>query len=347
MHLRTPTSLRIILLGFAAAALVAESAAARTASTSTCRAKKGEDVVARSQRAVVLVRERQDEDGDQATLIGCSQRSNHRRIIMTARYWYLKVRSVQITGTTVAYLVLRGDRETVVATLYRDDALHSGARRALSSGSFDEMQLGPNGTVAAIKSRGSGGQALIIWGRAGAVARVVDGGLGLRRLRFTGSRLSWIHATARKSMTTTLRDKCTAGQWGTDLVDITTTADTVTACWRASGMARSVSGLAVNGVDTSGPWVAISTQDGTIIRRNVVTGDADTIAALGVSGVAVNAQGSVAWTAPTPGGLGGTDVWAHDRGGTRLLATRTDTIEIGFDGATVIWSGRKGARLTP
>jgi hypothetical protein len=168
----------------------------------------------------------------------------------------------------------------------------------------------------------------------------VDGALHLRDVRFVDNRLTWRHGTTTRSADVSPTDRC-GGHSGTLTLALTshTAPDSVTACLRATGARRTFVTNRYHSVATSGPWIATNPDDATIVTANLASNAGETLPAPGVDGLAINPNGTVAWTTrPSP--ETGTQVFAHDTTGTRLLDTAFGIMTIGFDGTTLAYASK-------
>jgi hypothetical protein len=331
------------------ATLAPASASAKTQHHDRCTPRAHEEVRARSNAAVILLRRTR-------VLIGCSTVTGRRRVIDTAYGYWTFFEKVRVRGTVVAYVITQGSKYMdSTSVLYRNDALRAGRRWEIEDSWASDVAIGPRGTIAYITA-GAPSMVLRLQRANGAMVHV-DGALHLRDLRFTGDRLTWRHGKAVQSADVTPVDHC-GGHSGTLTLALTshTAPDSVTACLRATGASRTfitnqhhsttVSGpwIATHSAMTSGPWIVTHPDDTTIITANLASNAGETIAAPGVGFfLAINANGTVAWT--TASALLGTrQIFVHDATGTRLLDTADGIMSFGFDG-TILSYGLKTLRL--
>jgi hypothetical protein len=251
-----------------------------------------------------------------------------------------------LSGTTLAYVLLYApDSHTVVAYLFRDDALHQHRRKLIEKGDVDDVAAGPHGVVAFLTSGSPAYQLLL--DRPVGPRLLVDQGLKLDRLRFSRSGwLVWRHG--RLNVTTAVQrvDRCGNGEEGGTLdLAVTQTPTSLTTCWRATGRSRTLTADRVTHVAVAGAWAAVATADHRILAADTLSDAGVTIPDVDVAGLAIDAWGSIAWeTSPdAPGRFG---VWAHDSAGTRELDVADDETSFGFDGSTLRW-GPKTAVLAP
>jgi hypothetical protein len=314
-------------------ALSAVPAQATPASHARDRCAPGptERVRARSASAVVLVRRRR-------VLIGCSTATGHRRVMSVidpGGDYPSTFEQVHLYGTTVAYVVPNGDRYGSAQWLYRDDAVHAHRRKLLDTGFTTNVAVGPAAVIAYVTG-GAPSQQLLL-DRPGTATLLVDQGGTLRSVRFTpAGLLSWQHKTTPMTASITAPDYCTNGtNGGTLALALTHTRTSATACWRATGTARTLAADQITQIALGGSWLAIATSDGQILTTDTLTDTSETIPAPNVDALAIDAHGSTAWT--TPGNPGPRQVWAHDATGTHQLGANDNTIYFGFDQSTLYW----------
>jgi hypothetical protein len=330
-------------------ALTPAGAVAKPAHRDRCAPHAHEQVRARSGSAVVLLRRTR-------VLIGCSTATGRRRVMETADGDATFFEKVRLRGTVVAYVLTEASRYgDSMSELWREDALRVGRGRLVERNSgVDDVAIGPGATIAYITA-GAPSEVLRLQ-RANGTVLHVDGAVDLRDLRFTGDRLTWRHGMAPQSADVTPVDHC-GGHSGTLTLALTPhrAPDSVTACLRATGASRTLLTSAPYSTATSGPWIAthpamtsgpwITTRpgDNTIITTNLASSAGETIPAPGAGFLAINANGTVAWTAGAAL-LGTSQVFVHDATGTRLLDTTDGLTSFGFDG-TVLRYGLKTAQL--
>jgi hypothetical protein len=331
-------------------ALAPAGASAKPSHRDRCSPRAHEQVRARSNAAVVLLRRTR-------VLIGCSTATGRRRVMETASDDSTYIDNVRVRGTVVAYVLTHPSRYgDTVTELWREDALRDG-RGALveRSSGVDDVAIGPGAAIAYTTTGGPAG--VLRLNRPNGAMLHVDGALHLGDVRFTGDRLTWRHGTTTQSADATPVDHC-GGHSGTLTLALTshTAPDSVTACLRATGASRTfltkdshstaVSGpwIATHSAMTSGPWIATHPDDTTIITTNLASNAGEAVLAPGVGFfLAINANGTVAWTAASAD-PGTSQVLVHDATGTRLLDTADGVMSFGFDG-TVLRYGPKTARL--
>ena len=331
------------------AALVPAGASAKPVPRDRCAPRAHEQVRARSNAAVVLLRRTR-------VLIGCSTVTGRRRVLATADGSGTLIEQVRVRGSVVAYVLTEASRYAdSMSELWREDAVRAG-RGALVERSpwVGDVAIGPGATIAYITA-GAPSEVLRLQ-RANGTMLHADGALDLRDLRFTGDRLTWRHGKTTQSADVTPVDHC-GGHSGTLTLALTphSAPNSVTACLRATGARRTfltneshstaVSGpwSFVHSAMTAGPWIATHPDDHTIITTNLASNAGETIPAPGVGLVTINAHGTVAWTSPAA--VPGTrQVIVHDATGTRLVDTDDAIMSFGFDG-TLLRYGSKTLRL--
>jgi hypothetical protein len=325
-------------------AIAPAGAMARPVHRDRCSPRAHEEVRAHSSSAVVLLRRTR-------VLIGCSTATGRRRVIDTAYDSWTFFEQVRVRGTVVAYVIMAASRYAdSMSELYRNDALRTGRRRQLErSPGVSDVTIGPGGTVA--YTTGGGPSEVLRLIRPNGAMLHVDGALDLGDVRFTGDRLTWRHGKTTRSADTTPIDHC-GGHSGTLTLALTphTAPDSVTACLRATGATRTLitnahhstaqSGpwIATHSAMTSGPWIATHPDDNIIIT-NLTSNAGESIPAPGAGFLAINANGTVAWTAGS-GLLGTSQVFVHDATGTRLLDTADGIMLFGFDGTMLRYGPR-------
>jgi hypothetical protein len=330
--------------------LALAAAPAEAARHDRCAPRAQDEVVqARSSAAVVLLRRTQ-------VLIGCSVATGRRRVLATNVGFTSFIEKVRLRGTVVAYARSEGGRyNDFTSELWREDALRAGRGWLVERTSgIRDVAIGPGATIAYITA-GAPSEVLRLQRANGAMLQV-DGAMELRDLRFTRDRLTWRHDKATRSANVTPVDHC-GGHSGTLTLALTphSAPDSVTACLRATGTGRTLltnesHSTAVSGpwffahaAVTAGPWIATHPDDHTIITTNLASGAGETITAPGVGFVAINANGTVAWSSPSAE-PGTSQVFVHDTTGTRLLDTASGILSFGFDG-TLLRYGPKTAQL--
>jgi hypothetical protein len=342
---------RFVLLTLLALATMAPTGTwAKAAHRERCAPHAHEQVRARSNSAVVLLRRTR-------VLIGCSTATGRRRVIETADGDAAFFEKVRVRGTVVAYVRTEASRYgDSVSELWREDALRAGRGWLVERNSgVDDVAIGPGATIAYITA-GAPAEVLRLQ-RANGTVLHVDGAMDLRDLRFTGDRLTWRHGkmTSRSADVTPV-DHC-GGHSGTLTLALTPhrAPDSVTACLRATGASRTLPNSAsystatsgpwitTHPAMTSGPWIATHPDHNTIIIANLTSNAGEAIDAPGVDFLAINANGTVAWTARSPDPAI-SQVFVHDATGTRLLDTVDGFTSFGFDG-TVLRYGFETAQL--
>ena len=345
-----PAMKRLVLVLLALAALAPASASAATPRHDRCAPRAHEQVRARSNAAVVLLRRTR-------VLIGCSTATGRRRVLETTDGSETFIEKVRVRGTVVAYVVTQASRYgDSMSELWREDALRDGRGALVERTSwFGDVAIGPGATIAYIT--GGGPSMVLRLDRPNGAMLHVDGALHLRDVRFTGDRLTWRHGTTTQSADVTPVDRC-GGHSGTLTLALTphTAPDSVTACLRATGATRTLltnehhstaqSGpwIATHSAMTSGPWIATHPDNATIITAKLASNAGETIPAPGVGFfLAINANGTVAWTTPSTL-LGTGPIFVHDATGTRVVDTFDGVMTFGFDG-TILRYGPKTLRL--
>jgi hypothetical protein len=330
--------------------LAPTGASAKVAHRDRCAPRAHEQVRARSSSAVVLLRRAR-------VLIGCSTATGRRRVMETADGDATYLEQVRLRGTVVAYVLTEASRYAdSVTELWREDAVRAGRGWLVErSSGVDDVAIGPGATIAYITA-GAPSEVLRLQ-RANGTMLHVDGAMDLSDVSFTGSgRLAWRHDKTTQSADVTPVDHC-GGHSGTLTLALTshTAPDSVTACLRATGATRTFNtnqhhSTAVSGpwsfihsAMTSGPWIATHPDGNTIITTNMASNAGETIPAPGVGLLAINANGTVAWTSPSA--VPGTrQVFVHDATGTRLVDAADGIMSFGFDG-TVLHYGPKSLQL--
>lgn len=320
------------------AALAPASASATTPHHDRCAPRAHEQVRARSNMAVVLLRRAQ-------VLIGCATATGRRRVLETADGPETLIEKVRVRGTVVAYVITEASRYgDSMSELWRDDAVRDGRGALVERTSWvGDVAIGAGATIAYIT--GGGPSMVLRLDRPNGAMLHVDGALHLRDVRFVGTRLTWRHGTTTQSAGVSPVDHC-GGHSGTLTLALTphTAPDSVTACLRATGASRTFLTSQHYSAAVSGPWIATHPDGATIITTNLATGAGETIPAPGVGFfLAINANGTVAWTTASAL-LGTSKVFAHDATGTRLLDTIDGIMTFGFDG-TILRYGPKTLRL--
>jgi hypothetical protein len=311
------------------------SASAKTPHHDRCTPRAHEEVRARSNAAVILLRRTR-------VLIGCSTATGRRVVIDTAYGYWTFFEKVHVRGTVVAYVITAASKYLdSVSELYRADAMRPRGRWLVHGDWIGEVAIGPGGTIAYISA---GGPSVVLRvDRASGAQLDVDAALHLRDVRFTGDRLAWRHGKTTRSADVTPTDHC-GGHSGTLTLALTphTAPDSVTACLRATGARRTFTTNKFH-TATSGPWIATSPDGATIVTANLAANTGETIPAPDVGFLAVNANGTVAWTARSSE-PGPSQIFVHDGTGTRLLDTDDGVMSFGFDG-TILRYGRQSAQL--
>jgi hypothetical protein len=325
----------------ALAAVSPAGAMAKPAHRDRCAPRAHEQVRARSNSAVVLLRRTR-------VLIGCSTATGRRRVMETTSGDSTYIDNVHVRGTAVAYVITEPSRYgDTVTELWREDAVRDGRGALVERTSWvGDVAIGPGATIA--YTTGGGPSVVLRLNRPNGAMLHVDGALHLRDVRFTGDRLTWRHGKTTQSADIAPIDRC-GGHSGTLTLALTshTAPNSVTACLRATGAARTfitteshstaVSGpwIATHSAMTSGPWIATHPDNTTIITANLATNAGETIAAPGVGHfLAINANGTVAWTTPFTL-LGTGPIFVHDATGTRVVDTIDGVMTFGFDGTTL------------
>lgn len=331
------------LLAFVA--IAPAGATAKPAHHDRCAPGAHEQVRARSSSAVVLLRRTR-------VLIGCSTATGRRRVMETGDGDATFFEKVHLRGTVVAYVRTEASRYAdSMSELWREDALRAGRGWLVERNTgVDDVAIGPAATIAYITA-GAPSEVLRLQ-RANGTKLHADGAMDLGDLGFTGDRLAWRHDKATQSADVTPIDHC-GGHSGTLTLALTphTAPSSVTACLRATGASRTLVTNApystassgpwafTHSAMTSGPWIATNPDDHTIITANLASNAGETIPAPGVGFLAINANGTVAWTSPSavPGAR---QVFVHDATGTRLVDAYDAIMSFGFDG-TVMHYGPK------
>jgi hypothetical protein len=341
--------------------------AASSASAAHCRPRPGEHQLARSALAVVFERTIAiSQNYPVQTITGCSRRNGRRRVIDVLQRRSdddpTKLVGLRLAGTRVAYV--RGvappyasERMTVIA----DDAIHGGRRHDLGGGwpfdgaglnglpSVASWAVNAAGDVAWIAvdpldpTYGAGPPTLVLW-HAGIGRRQIDAKANLRDLKLAGSRLSWRHNGARRSLDiaailrSACKEKATIGTLDVDLSGST-------ACLRATGKSMTVNlpyGDPLVPVDINGPYVLVhwvaKVNSGSILI-DLVNGDTVNYDESPPE-VVIDAHGSMAWL------FNGDTLWVRDANGTRTVAG-TGTGRLLRDGSTVTWPGGPTVTLSP
>ncbi len=277
--------------------LLALAAAAPTGASATpahrdhCTPRAHEEVRARSNAAVILLRRTR-------VLIGCSTATGRRVVIDTAYGYWTFFEKVHVRGTVVAYVITQASKYMDgTSQLYRADAMRARGRWLVDGDSWvSDVAIGPGGTIAYV---GAGSPSYVLRvNRPNGAMLDVDGALHLRDVRFVGDRLTWRHGTTTQSADVTPIDRC-GGHSGTLTLALTkhTASSSVTACLRATGASRTFVTKGYGSAATSGPWIAASPDDATIVTANLASNTGETIPAPGAGIVAINPNGTVAWTA--------------------------------------------------
>lgn len=346
---------------------VALGPAASSASAAHCRHRPGEHQLARSAQAVVFERTvKSSQNYPVQTITGCSRRSGRRRVIDVLQRRSdddsTKLVGLHLAGTRVAYVrgiaPPNGDqRMTIIA----DDAIHGGRRHDLGgSWPFDGVwrqgglprvaswAVNADGDVAWIAvdwpdpTYGAGPPTLLLW-HAGLGRRQIDAKADVRDLKLAGSKLSWRHNGARRSLdiATIRRSACKErATIGTLEVDLSW----ATACLRNTGRSTTVRlpyDDPIVPVDINGPYVLVNwvaREHAGSVMIDLVNGtstDHDSM-----SEAVVDAHGSMAWL------FGGDTLWVRDANGTRTVPGK-GTGRLVREGSTVTWPGGPTVTLSP
>jgi hypothetical protein len=344
-----------LLLAVALAAPASASAADR------CRARSGEQVLARSGEAVVLQKiVNWSQHFPLQTVTGCSRRSGKRRVLDIIQRRtpddQTKLIGVKLAGTRVAYAMMRGGALTLIV----EDAVHGGRRHDLgidgieawpfwTQDTFDlAWAVDTQGNVAWLETTrllGRGAyppQFLGVW-RAGLGRRLVDSHAFLSGVTLRDGVLRWLRNGRRRQvdLTSMPASHCGALNAVTGTLDIDLVwdqrADAFTACLRKTG--ATVAGrrpfFAV--ADANGPYLLLAWAHACCSYVTVVDLVRGTIEDLGGSDAVVGELGSLAWKGD--GGL-----WVRDAAGIRKIADYVDdpdanATHLQRDGSTITWPG--------
>jgi hypothetical protein len=317
----------------AIAAIAPAGAIAKPAHHDRCTPRAHEEVRARSNAAVILLRRTR-------VLIGCSTATGRRVVIDTAYGYWTFFEKVHVRGTVVAYVITQASKYMDgTSQLYRANAMRARGRWLVDGDSWvSDVAIGPGGTIAYV---GAGSPSYVLRvNRPNGAMLDVDGALHLRDVRFVGDRLTWRHGKSVQSADVTPTDHC-GGHSGTLTLALAKHAapSSVTACVRATGVSRTFVTNGYGSVATSGPWIAASPDDATIVTANLASNTGETISAPGAGIVAINPNGTVAWTAMSDS-PGTSQVFVHDATGTRLLDTADGIMSFGFDGTVLVYASK-------
>jgi hypothetical protein len=349
--------------------------AAPAAAAEPCQRRAGEHQLARSSQAVVFERTAVPPHRKAwvQTITGCSRSTGRRRTITTFNkptpVTQRQLAGLHLAGTRVAYVATLATKyQTGGTSVVADDAVHGGRHHDLSSGwpfdgdglngdlpSVPSWAVNANGDVAWIAidpadaTYGASPPSLILW-HAGLGRRQIDAKADLRDLELVGSRLSWRHNGARRSLDiaaiprSACKQKAAVGSLDVDLV-------WATACLRATGRSMTVSfpySDPIDPVDINGPyilakWVAKVHYGLTLIDlvNSHTTDYGPDNYSEPLSEAVVDAHGSVAWLSS-----GGNTLWVHDANGTRTVPGK-GTDRLLREDSTVTWPGGPTVTLSP
>ena len=344
----TGSMLRATLLALTAVLLLTAPASARD----RCAPRHGEHQAAHGATLTALIAVQKQGYGQTQRLSACIRRTGKRRLLGRAVLDDLDgetIGSVRVAGWHIAWIVMGNDRSSTWNNLSLSDLRRRGhVEPAIDLGHLAGWDLGAGGELAWIADGH-----VHLWHPRPAPAgdaRVIDTGIGLRRVRITGATVRWHHGTAhRRAPLAAPRGRCAASDLGTVEIAIVL-GDDAAACWRATGRIMPL-GVPISDnpafadlfdhVDIAGSFVAVTTQSA-VILYDMRDGSAIRIPADRAYWPLVDARGELSWTVGRPGVA---ELWVSDGDGVHQIGSTSERAV--RDGTTIWWESTKSYKLKP